>query len=199
MAIAFSPSCFMEYALSQKRFHEFAAYPEEVKVLDKALRGEGGYEAEREVDLDRIGSHGRREVVRAVMERLGQENFRARVLAAYRRHCAMCGLQLDLVVAAHIVPVNVKGTNETSNGLTLCFLHHEAYDRAFVVADDEYRIRVNEAATERLRRLKRNSKEEEFRQFLRSELFLPERQQDRPSPAYLRRGMQLRGWPTALA
>lgn len=199
MAIAFSPSCFMEYVLNQKRFHEFADFPEEVKVLDEALRAEGDYEAEKRLDLDRIGSHGRREVVRAVMERLGQENFRGRVLTAYRRHCAMCGLQLDLVVAAHIVPVNVKGTNETSNGLSLCYLHHEAYDRAFVVPDDEYRIRVNESAMERLRRLKRNSKEQEFRHFLRPELFLPERQQDRPSPAYLRRGMQLRGWPEAVA
>jgi len=187
----------MEYVQNQARFHEFAAHPEEVRVLHSVVGGEEDVEETPEVDLDRIGSHGRREVVRTVRERVGQENFRARVLTAYRRHCAMCALQLDLVVAAHIVPVNVQGSNETSNGLALCYLHHEAYDRGFVVADDSYRVRVNEAGLQRLRRLRRNSKEEEFVTSLRPELFLPERRRDYPLPEYLSRGMEIRGWQTS--
>lgn len=199
MAIAFSPECFMDYVKNQARFHEFAAHPEEVRVLDDVVGGEEDIEEEPAVDLDRIGSHGRREVVRQVRERVGQENFRARVLAAYRRHCAMCALQLNLVVAAHIVPVHADGTNETSNGLALCFLHHEAYDRALLTADDQYRIRVNEIALRRLRRIRRNSREAEFLNFLRPELFLPDRRQNHPSPEYLLRGMAIRGWPTTAA
>lgn len=199
IAVALSPNCFMDYVKNQSRFHEFAAYPDEARVLDSLIGGGEDIEAAPEIDLDRIGSHGRREVVRTVKERLGQENFRARVLTAYRRHCAMCALQLNLVVAAHIVPVNAEGSNETSNGLALCYLHHEAYDRAFVVADDQYRIRVNESALERLRRIRRNSKEQEFLTSLRADLFLPERRKDYPSPDYLRRGMEIRGWPTAAA
>lgn len=199
IAVALSPDCFMEYVKNQARFHEFSAHPDEVRVLQAVVGGEEDVEEGPEVDLDRIGSHGRREVVRTVRERVGQENFRARVLAAYRRHCAMCALQLNLVVAAHIVPVNAEGSNETSNGLALCYLHHEAYDRAFVVADDQYRIRVNESALERLRRIRRNSKEQEFLTSLKADLFLPERRRDYPSPDYLRRGMEIRGWPTAAA
>lgn len=197
MAIAFSPDCFMDYVKSQPRFHEFAAYPNEVRVLNAVVEEEDVVEAEPEVDLDRIGSHGRREVVRTVKERIGQENFRARILAAYRRHCAMCALQLNLVVAAHIVPVNAQGGNETPNGLALCYLHHEAYDRALVTADENYRIRVNELTLERLRRIRRNSKAQEFVASLRTDLFLPDRQRDYPSPEYLRRGMEIRGWSTA--
>lgn len=199
VAVAFSPACFMEYVQNQARFHEFSAYPNEVRVLRAMVGTEEDVEVEPELDLDRIGSHGRREVVRTIKERIGQENFRARVLAAYRRHCAMCALQLDLVVAAHIVPVNVGGSNETQNGLALCYLHHEAYDKALVIADDRYRIRVNEPALERLRRIRRNSKEEEFVNFLKTELFLPDRRKDYPSPEYLRRGMQIRGWPIVAA
>lgn len=194
LAVAFSPTCFMEYVKNQARFHEFADHPDEVRVLHSVVAGEEEIAEAPDVDLDRIGSHGRREVVRRVKERVGQENFRARVLAAYRRHCAMCALQLDLVVAAHIVPVNAQGSNETSNGLALCYLHHEAYDRGFVVADDSYRVQVNESGLQRLRRLRRNSKEEEFVASLRPELFLPERRRDYPSPEYLRRGMEIRGW-----
>ena len=199
LAVAFSPDCFMEYAKNPARFHEFASHPDEVRVLQTIVGGEEEIEEEPQVDLDRIGSHGRREIVRTVKERVGQENFRARVLAAYRRHCAMCALQLNLVVAAHIVPVDVEGSNETSNGLALCHLHHAAYDRALVIADDRYRIQVNEPALERLRRIRRNSKEEEFLAALRPELFLPERKKDYPSQEYLRRGMELRGWPIAAA
>jgi len=199
VAVAVAPSCFMDYVKNQARFHEFSAHPSEVRVLNAVIGGEEDIEEEPEVDLDRIGSHGRREVVRTVKERIGQENFRARVLAAYRRHCAMCALQLDLVVAAHIVPVNAGGNNETPNGLALCYLHHEAYDKALVIADDEYRIRVNQPALERLRRIRRNSKEEEFLESLRPDLFLPDRRNDYPSREYLRQGMQIRGWSGAAA
>lgn len=197
LAVAFSPSCFMEYVKNQAHFHEFAAHPEEVQVINRVVGGEEDIEEEPEVDLDRIGSHGRREVVRTIKERVGQENFKARVLTAYRRHCAMCALQLDLVVAAHIVPVKADGSNETTNGLALCCLHHEAYDKGFVVADPSYQIKINERALDRLRRLRRNSKETEFTAALRPDLFLPERQRDRPSPDYLRRGMEIRGWVTS--
>jgi putative restriction endonuclease len=199
IAVALSPDCFMDYAKNQARFHEFAAHPNEVKILNTVVGGEEDIDIALDVDLDRIGSHGRREVVRTVKERVGQENFRARVLVAYKRHCAMCALQLNLVVAAHIVPVNADGTNETSNGLALCYLHHEAYDRALVIADERYQIRTNEPALERLRRINRNSKEREFVSSLRDELFLPDRRRDHPSPEYLRRGMEIRGWPSTTA
>lgn len=194
LAVAMAPNCFMEYVKNQARFHEFAAHPDEVGIIHSVVGGEEDIEETPAVDLDRIGSHGRRKVVRTIQERVGQENFKARVLAAYRRHCAMCALQLDLVVAAHIVPVKAEGSNETTNGLALCCLHHEAYDRGFVVPDGDYQIRINERALARLRRLQRNSKEAEFTAALRSDLFLPEREKDQPSPDYLRRGMEIRGW-----
>lgn len=204
LAVAFSPGSFIDYARNQSRFHDFASHPDEVRVLNEVIRHGGedaGEEDEDEptVDLGRIGSQGRRQVIRTVQERIGQENFRLRVLAAYKHHCAMCTLQLNLVAAAHIVPVASDGTNETSNGLALCYLHHEAYDRGFVTADRDYRIRVSEAARHRLRRLRRNSREQEFIDSLRADLFLPERRRDCPTPEYLTRGMELRGWPTTAA
>lgn len=111
----------------------------------------------------------------------------------------MCGVQLDLVVAAHIVPVAVDGSNETSNGLALCHIHHSAYDRALLTADEDYRIRISDRALLRLRRVGRHAREQDFVDFLRDNLLLPQRQQDHPSPEYLRRGMELRGWPIAAA
>ena len=199
LAVAFVPSCFMEYVTHQATFHEFAAHPEEVAVLQAIVQGEEDVLDEPDVDLNEIRGHGRREVVRRVKERVGQENFRARVLRAYKRRCGMCGLQLDLVAAAHIVPVEADGTNETTNGLALCHIHHWAYDRGLVAADEEYQINISEPGLRRLRRLGRNAREQDFLDFMRGELLLPQRQQDHPSPEYLRRGMELRGWPIPAA
>lgn len=201
VAIAFSPPSFMTYALQQARFHDFADHPDEIEVLNSLIvqASDEDIEHEPDIDLDRIGAHGRKEVVRTLKARAGSENFRLRVLKAYNRHCAMCDVQLNLVVAAHIVPVAADGTNETTNGLALCYIHHEAYDRGFIVAAEDYRIRVSERALARLRRLHRNSKEQEFVEALRDDLRMPERQRDYPLPENLRRGMDLRGWPTTAA
>ena len=55
--------------------------------------------------------------------------FRQAVLEAYSYRCAMCGIQLGLVDAAHIVPhAHLQGHDVVSNGLALCSLHHRSFD-----------------------------------------------------------------------
>ena len=58
----------------------------------------------------------------------------------------MCGIQLDLVDAAHIVPhAHPKGLDAVSNGLALCALHHRSYDTGLLYVDGEYSIHLNSA------------------------------------------------------
>jgi len=66
----------------------------------------------------------------AVKKRLHQHRFREMVLGAYRRRCAMCHLgHIRLLDAAHIIPDHDdRGLPEVPNGLTLCKIHHSAYD-----------------------------------------------------------------------
>jgi hypothetical protein len=55
--------------------------------------------------------------------------FSPTVLSAYGYRCAMCGLGLGLVVAAHILPVAAPDSpDEVTNGLALCPNHHKAFD-----------------------------------------------------------------------
>lgn len=62
--------------------------------------------------------------------RLHQPVFRARVLRAYERRCAICRLRhVDLLDAAHIVGDADSGQPVVPNGLALCKIHHAAYDR----------------------------------------------------------------------
>lgn len=187
IAVAFSPEAFVDYVKRQSRLHEFAEHPNEIAVLEAASRGE-------EIDLDSVTGGGRRIAVRTVLERIGQANFRSRILAVYRHRCAACELQLDLVEAAHIVPVKVGGDNTTPNGVALCYLHHEAYDRGLMGITPDYGVEVSESARRRLQRLARDHGWSDFRDNLRPDIILPDRAQDRPDPDRLAQGLQLRGW-----
>ncbi|HEU5003642.1 MAG TPA: HNH endonuclease [Actinomycetota bacterium] len=72
----------------------------------------------------------RRYVTRLARQRLHQAVFREQVLLAYGRSCAMCRLRHEeLLDAAHILPdTHPKGLPVVPNGLSLCRLHHAAFD-----------------------------------------------------------------------
>lgn len=72
----------------------------------------------------------RRYVTREIQQRLHQPIFRARVLHAYETRCAVCKLRHgELLDAAHILPDrDERGVAAVQNGLSLCKIHHSAYD-----------------------------------------------------------------------
>ena len=77
-------------------------------------------------------------------KRLHQGRFRYLVLRAYRERCAMCRLaHSELLEAAHILPDrDERGNPEVANGLSLCRIHHGAYDVGIVGVDPDYLIHV---------------------------------------------------------
>lgn len=106
----------------------------------------------------------------------------------------MCGLQLGLIEAAHIIPVGEPGsTDDTSNGLALCVLHHCAYDAGLLELREDGSIHVNEVAIESLRERGLDDGEAEFRDGQFTQIRLPIAEGDRPSPENLARGRQMRG------
>ena len=55
--------------------------------------------------------------------------FKKHVYHIYDNRCAMCGIQLELIEAAHIVPHSHEaGSDDVTNGISLCALHHKAYE-----------------------------------------------------------------------
>ena len=86
----------------------------------------------------------RRYVTRTVQQRLHQQEFRERVLAAYQRHCAVCRLKREqLLEAAHIVgDAETLGTPIVPNGIALCALHHAAFDAQLIAIRPDYQIEV---------------------------------------------------------
>ena len=101
--------------------------------------------------------------------------FRQDVLRAYSHRCAMCGIQLDLVEAAHIVPhAHPKGTDTVSNGLALCALHHRSFDTGLLYVENDYSIHVNSARVEHLIKMGRANGLQWYKQQLERELLLPD-------------------------
>lgn len=86
----------------------------------------------------------RKYAVRETRVRLHQGRFRALVLQAYRDRCTICRLrELRLLDAAHIVQdVDPKGLAEIPNGLSLCSIHHRAYDQDLVGVSPDYEIHL---------------------------------------------------------
>jgi putative restriction endonuclease len=88
----------------------------------------------------------RRYATMLVRQRIHQQAFRERVVAAYRSQCAMCRLRhASLLDAAHIVPDSEEGEPKVSNGLALCKLHHAAFDSFLVSVTPDYNIQVRES------------------------------------------------------
>lgn len=87
----------------------------------------------------------RRYAVRQTRVRLHQARFRGRVVPAYSSQCAICRLkELRLLDAAHIVgDVEERGEPMVRNGLSLCAIHHRAFDQNLVGISPDYVVHVS--------------------------------------------------------
>ncbi len=88
----------------------------------------------------------RRYITSNIKQRLHQKTFRERVLEAYNRQCAFCRLRhSELLDAAHIIPDSDElGAPEITNGLSLCKIHHAAFDSNFIGVSPDFKIIVRE-------------------------------------------------------
>lgn len=70
--------------------------------------------------------------------------FAALVKDQYGHGCAVCGVQLDIVEGAHIIPVREAGSSDNVwNGIALCPNHHGLFDASAFVIRPDLGIRVD--------------------------------------------------------
>ena len=96
--------------------------------------------------LGEVDEYRRQYITASFRVRLHQRAFRTRVLEAYRSQCAFCQLRhAELLDAAHITPdSSPDGMPVVTNGLSLCKIHHAAFDRHFIGVSPDYEIVVRE-------------------------------------------------------
>lgn len=117
---------------------------------------------------------------RIMKQRLHQPEFRGRVLLAYQTRCTVCTLRHGkLLDAAHIIGDSKEhGLPIVENGLSLCKIHHAAYDTNMLGISPTYRVHINRALMDELDgpMLRHGLQEMDGRS-----LTLPPRSSDRPS------------------
>ncbi|MAY86698.1 MAG: HNH endonuclease [Pseudooceanicola sp.] len=127
-----------------------------VKIVNKGLPEDlEEVEARRYAGIQKHVDEGAAPFERPILERLTRRPyrdvaFRRKVREAYGYRCAMSGLQLrngggrPEVQAAHIWPVDAKGSDSVRNGLALSGTLHWMFDRGLItVADDCETIQVS--------------------------------------------------------
>lgn len=121
---------------------------------------------------------------RRISSTLARANGFARAVRdAYEERCAMCGLGLDLIESAHILPVAAPGSvDEVRNGLALCANHHRAFDRHRIWVDPETgQIKVHPATIDAIT----STADEQWLRSAHDVLLMPDGEQDRPDPRLL--------------
>jgi putative restriction endonuclease len=117
---------------------------------------------------------------RLVPQRLGQQSFKAVVLGAYGRRCAITGNRVQPVLqAAHIRPLPKGGEHRLDNGLLLKSDVHILFDRGYLGVDPKHRLLVSP----RLRSEFGNG--DQFYAKAGDQIALPERRSDRPRAEFL--------------
>jgi putative restriction endonuclease len=125
----------------------------------------------------------RRYGVREARVRLHQARFRGRVLVAYSSKCTICRLKEGrLLDAAHIVgDLEGRGDPNVENGLSLCSIHHRAFDQDLVGIAPDYRVHISR----RLLDDEDGPMLELLKTFHEQPIELPSRQSWRPNPERL--------------
>ncbi|WP_343633425.1 HNH endonuclease [Fluviicola sp.] len=193
IAIAIRPDFLGEYIKRLEELHSFGESPQDLALLDNVIENP----TINNVQIEQVTIE-RRETVQIIRKKIRDNSFKNRVLTAYSGSCAFCGVQLKLVDAAHIIPVENNGTDETSNGIALCALHHRAYDRRLIAFDETYRIMVNVNQMNNLTSLSLDGGRENFENSLRPIIILPPAINDRPHIDFIREANKIRGWTLSL-
>ncbi len=91
------------------------------------------------------GAYSRRKYITSkTLIRLHQRSFREKVLLAYQNQCSLCRLRhRELLDAAHIIGDKEEiGEPIIQNGLSLCKIHHAAFDQNIIGINPDYQIKV---------------------------------------------------------
>lgn len=188
IAVAFRPEFLVEYALTSASLHETGKAEKDLSLLNSL-------DTLTDEQIDSIVSTERKTVLSQIARKYRAQDFRRRVLGAYEHRCAACGIQLEMVDAAHIIPVaSEASTDETKNGIALCKLHHAAFDRNLISFDETYKIEISKNEIKRLTDANKVGGLKTFGSNLKNAIILPCDKRDYPSPAYIREARFVRNW-----
>lgn len=121
--------------------------------------------------------------------------FKSWILDAYGNACCVCGRQLGLIQAAHIIPhsePNCPSPDTVKNGIALCVEHHKLYDDALLLPAPQKKLFFNEERAEYLMKIKQDQGLDDVRKFAKKGFKHPKAAEHWPSDEYLKEGLKIR-------
>lgn len=190
IVVAFRPEFLVDYAINSESLHKTGKAVEDLSLLNSL-------DSLTDAQIGAVTNKERQVILSRIARKYRAHDFRRRVLGAYEHRCAVCGVQLELIDAAHIIPVaDPTSTDETTNGIALCKIHHAAMDRNLISFDEKYRIEISESEIERLADANLAGGIKEFKRHLKTAIILPTDRRDYPSPTYIKQARSVRSWAT---
>jgi putative restriction endonuclease len=187
--IAFRTEFLFDYLISAESLHGVVATSAAARAVLNRI------DAVDDAQIESAADGARRVVLGSIRRRFREHDFRTRVLSAYGNRCAMCGIQLRLIEAAHILPVAADGSTDiTANGVALCANHHKAYDANLVSFDELYQVQVSDSKVSELSSVDLTKQLASFRRALLPALSLPADRRDYPPRDLIAKSRQIRRW-----
>lgn len=125
----------LAYASNAQILHRLGSDTNIFGLLSEAVRRQLSPEELNDLSADR------QRIIREVSRLSRAADFRQRVLFAYGHRCAVSRVQLQLVDAAHILPVGAPGSSDhVRNGIALSPTYHRAFDAGLIYLDEQFRM-----------------------------------------------------------
>ncbi len=189
IAIGIRPDRLLDYALFASRLHNQSVDGASTALLADATTALVPSESHLSALPD-----DRQRIVREISALSRDSRFRMSVLNAYDHRCAATGTTLNLLDAAHILPVSApSSTDEVSNGISLSPTVHRAFDNGLIYIDENYALHVNELQLSNLRETGRGQGWESFAASLQNTIYLPDDLNLRPDVEKIREANHFRG------
>ena len=120
-------------------------------------------------------------------------SFRQQVLYAYGNRCSVTRIQLRLVDAAHILPVEAEeASDDVRNGIALSPTYHRAFDGGLIYLDESYVMRINPVRELQLKTLRLDGGIHDFRSHLNKRIHLPPDKRQWPDINMIRKANKYR-------
>lgn len=191
IAVGIRPDQLLNYIYNSLSFHLTGTDERTFTLMDRASRNVEVPATE----LQEISTE-RQTIVSNVRRYYRSANFRRQVLNAYENRCAITRAQLELVEAAHILPVAEEGSSDhITNGVALSPTMHRAFDNSLIYLDSDLYIRANEEKVEELRSNNLIGGLTQFRTLLNRQIHLPADPNQHPNRDFIIEANRLRRIP----
>jgi putative restriction endonuclease len=190
ITVAIRPDHFMTYVRNAESLHQNAKNTATLQLLTKA----SSLATVERNDLEPLTVE-RRRLVQTISRISRNANFRQQVLNAYGYRCAITRMQLQLVEAAHILPVPAPhSVDHVRNGIALSPTYHRAFDSGLIYLGTDLIMRINPAKEEQLKKLALTAGFPDFKKSL-GKIHLPPDKNQWPDLGFIKRASKYRDIP----